>query len=248
MCSVISSLSDKIQRRTIQFFSVSCCSSGFLTSTGHLSITEDQQVKNKVLKIESSEQHWTTKQARAIQVWIRRIVWSSSEVKTCASGIWLCREEDSWPTWWRTPSTGKARSWWTTSLGEKTEEKMNGFEKSRCWFWCAEAIHRSTKSDFTVKWMTWHKEGKRPVVHITKKKKETKWWRSKTLLEHKEIINAERWTREWGDEFTGCTPTKESSKGHPAYACCQHTEAKEVQQKQWVQCKDQKQGGTQRER
>lgn len=34
------------------------------------------------------------------------------------------------------------------------------------------------------------------------------------------------------DGFTGCTPTKESSKGHPAYACCQRTEAREMQQKQ----------------
>lgn len=43
----------------------------------------------------------------------------------------------------------------------------------------------------------------------------------------------ERWDEDtrWG-EFTGCTPTKESSKGHPAYACGRHTEAKEVQQKQ----------------
>lgn len=62
--------------------------------------------------------------------------------------------------------------------------------------------------------------------------KQTKWRHSKTWLEFNEIINAERCTSEWGDEFTGCTPTKESSKGHPAYACCQHTEAKEMQQKQ----------------
>lgn len=33
-------------------------------------------------------------------------------------------------------------------------------------------------------------------------------------------------------EFTGCTPTKESSQRHPAYVCCRHIEAKEVQQKQ----------------
>lgn len=58
---------------------------------------------------------WNYKKAQVIQVWLMRIVWSSSEVKTCASGIWLCREEDSWPTWWRTPSTGKAKLWWTTS-------------------------------------------------------------------------------------------------------------------------------------
>lgn len=62
--------------------------------------------------------------------------------------------------------------------------------------------------------------------------KRTKWRHSKTSLEFNEIMNAERCTSERGDEFTGCTPTKESSKGHPAYACCQHTEAKEMQQKQ----------------
>ncbi len=120
---VIPSLSDIIQRTIISFLSIFDCSSGSLTSAGHLSITEDQWVK-KVLKIESSEKHKTTKQTQVIPIWLMRIVWSSSEVKTCASGIWLCREEDSWPTWWRTPSTGKAKSWWTTSLGGQTEEKQ----------------------------------------------------------------------------------------------------------------------------
>lgn len=39
--------------------------------------------------------------------------------------------------------------------------------------------------------------------------------------------------REVGEmNLQAAKPTKESSKGHPAYACCQHTEAKEVQQKQ----------------
>lgn len=44
----------------------------------------------------------------------------------------------------------------------------------------------------------------------------------------------ERWDEDTRrGEFTGCTPTKESSKGHAAYACGRHTEAKKkVQQKQ----------------
>lgn len=87
-----------------------------------LPVTEDQWVKKKCWK---QSAQWSTKlQNKVIQVWLMRTVWSSSEVKTCASGIWLCREEDSWPAWWRTPSTGKAKSWWTTSLGEQREGKQ----------------------------------------------------------------------------------------------------------------------------
>lgn len=143
---VMPRLSDKIHRRTIQFLSISSCSSGFLTSTDPSLRISKLKKKKKVLKIESSEKHETTKQARAIQDWIRTTVWSSSEAKTCASGIWLCREEDSWPTWWRTPSTGKARSWWTTSLREQTEEKHETAPKKK-----QSQMH---KSDLTVEWMT----------------------------------------------------------------------------------------------
>lgn len=126
MCSVFSS-NPKSQWRESkeQLFNFSPsldCSSGCLITCPSPSIGE----LKKVLKIENSERekHKTTKQIQVIWVWLMRIVWSSSAVKTCASGIWWCREEDSWPAWWPTPSTGKAKSWWTTSLREQTEIQL----------------------------------------------------------------------------------------------------------------------------
>lgn len=86
-----------------------------------------------------------------------------------------------------------------------------------CCSWCAEALQ-------------WNEHDKYSPYNWKKK-----YEKGNTPLQHKEIGNAEEWTREWQHEFTGCTPTKESSIGHPAYPCCQHREAKEVQQKQWVQ-------------
>lgn len=66
--------------------------------------------------------------------------------------------------------------------------------------------------------------------------KTLKWKRQWRHTKH----HTARWIREWGNYFTGSTPTKESSKRHSAYACRQHTEAKEVQQKE-SECSTQKQ-------
>lgn len=56
--------------------------------------------------------------------------------------------------------------------------------------------------------------------------------RHRNMKEQLTDVSGEQMRWGWGGGETGCTPTKESSKGHPAYACGRHTAAKEeVQQK-----------------
>lgn len=89
----------------------------------------------KITKLIAAQNYKPNK--NIIPVWLMRRAWSSLVVKICASGIWLCREEDSWRVWWRTPSTGKAKSWWRTSLGEgkiKTLSQRHDRALKLCWW------------------------------------------------------------------------------------------------------------------
>lgn len=78
-------------------------------------------------------QQWTKLET----VFFRRSTWSNSAERSVCAGTWGCKEADSSPVWWRSPSKGKILWWWSIRLERKKRQRSE--RRNKCIHSCINA-------------------------------------------------------------------------------------------------------------